>query len=283
MDVELHRERLHELRLTNRMGLENIREFWRSPDIRLGFRSWWTTISSEQERLSMTTNSLHASRIFGNELHPQESEEEEEEDFLGINELAIYRIQNMVTPDLDDCRRLSQVNKKGESPLLELLDHLVQGKENLELGSHLDEELRQQIEGEISVEIKLFDSLSYDFKNPVVIGAIFDRLEKRFKNYSQSLIPYLIKRRLECTSHFAVDKQFEEVNSLINLIIESLPHTRTFSLTRFFACLINEFIQSIMIDAVESGLEEFQQTIYGTKAGLMTSNFELTSKLNNSN
>jgi len=275
MDLELHRERLHELRLTNRMGLDNIREFWRNPDIISGFRSWWTTISSEQDRLSMTTNSLHSSRIFSDLNRATEETEEEEEDFLGVNELAIYRIQNMVTPDLDDCRKLSQVGKKRESLLLDLLDNLVQGKENLELCAHLEEDLRQQIEGEISIEIKLFDSLSYDVKNPIVIGAIFDRLEQRFKKFPQSIIPYLIKRRLECTSLFAVDKQSEGVTPLINLIVESLPHTRTFSLTRFFACLINEFIQSIMIDAVEGGLDEFQQTIFG-KNNLMSSNFELT-------
>jgi hypothetical protein len=40
----------------------------------------------------------------------------------------------------------------------------------------------------------------------------------------------------------------DELQVLIKLIVESLPHTRTFSLTRFFACLINEFIQVIMVD-----------------------------------
>jgi hypothetical protein len=47
VDVELHRERLAELKVTNQMGLETVKEFWCNPDIRLGFKAWWISISTE--------------------------------------------------------------------------------------------------------------------------------------------------------------------------------------------------------------------------------------------
>lgn len=35
----------------------------------------------------------------------------------------------------------------------------------------------------------------------------------------------------------------------MQLVMDSIPHIRTFACTRFFACLVNEFIQVIMAPA----------------------------------
>ncbi len=40
----------------------------------------------------------------------------------------------------------------------------------------------------------------------------------------------------------------QAAEATVRLVVENLAHTRTFTLARFFACVIYDFIQKVMLD-----------------------------------
>lgn len=278
------RDRIAELQAANQLGLDTLREFWGNPDIRLGFKAWWISISSFDERVQMVTAAYNSAQI-------KKSDDDADEDFLQLNEQAAYRIQVMVTQELQDLSALAKLGETGDGILIDVLEALVDGRENAVLLAPLQPAVKRQIDEELAADLHLLTQLSNDIKvialeiashappaqaeanprhntnsaqsNHLLVDAIFDRLEERFRNHHLSSVPYLLRLRIQrlaaldssahhCpiplrAAHLCTGKRSaSDVEFITQLIMESLPHTRTFALTRFFACLINEFIQVIM-------------------------------------
>lgn len=157
MDATI-RDRIAELQNANNLGLDTLREFWGNPDIRLGFKAWWISISSYDERIAMVTNAYTSAQIKKND------DDDTEEDFLQLNEQAAYRIQLMVTQELQDLPSLAKLGDVGEGLLIELLEAVVDGKENTALRTPINPVVRKQIEEELSAELRLLGQLSKDVK-----------------------------------------------------------------------------------------------------------------------
>lgn len=247
------RDRIAELQAANQLGLDTLREFWGNPDIRLGFKAWWISISSSEERTQMITAAYNSAQI-------KKSDDDADEDFLQLNEQAAYRIQLMVTCELQDLPGLAKLGETGDGVLIDLLEALVDGRENAALLAPLQPAVKRQIDDELSAEIRLLTQLSSDVKsNHLLVDAIFDRLEERFRGHALSAVPYLLRLRIRHLAALETSKRpASDTEFITQLIVESLPHTRTFALTRFFACLINEFIQVIMSPKGNKGLTELE-------------------------
>ena len=151
------RDRISELQTANQLGLDTLREFWGNSDIRLGFKAWWISISSSEERLHMIEEAYNAAQI-----KKSDDDDDAEEDFLQLNEQAAYRIQLMVTQELQDLPSLAKLGETGDGVLIDVLEALVDGRENVALLAPLQPALKRQIDDELSAEIRLLTQLSRD-------------------------------------------------------------------------------------------------------------------------
>lgn len=209
------RDRIAELQAANQLGLDTLREFWGNPDIRLGFKAWWISISSFEERVQMITAAYNSAQI-------KKSDDDADEDFLQLNEQAAYRIQVMVTQELQDLSALAKLGETGDGILIDVLEALVDGRENAALLAPLQPAVKRQIDEELAADLHLLTQLSSDIKvmpprsphaftwrsqsvhktnseqsNHLLVDAIFDRLEERFRNHHLSSVPYLLRLRIQ--------------------------------------------------------------------------------------
>jgi hypothetical protein len=140
------------------------------------------------------------------------------------------------------------------APLLGLLQALVEGRANESLLAPLTPALADELQQECARELEALRLFSADLqKEAVVLAALFDRLERRWRVLAPSALPVLLQHRIRLLAAAAPAPLYspEQLQLLIRLVVDSLADTRTFALTRFFACLIDEFIQRLVVEMGE--------------------------------